>query len=59
MSQKAKVLQMLKEKPCSNKEFYGEFMPRYGARIADLRKEGHMIITEQTSRNTFMFTLLS
>ena len=60
MTQSDKILSMLMaagEDGVSNKTFYQCFLPRYGARIFDLRKEGYHIETKQVNRNTFRFYL--
>jgi len=50
MTQRSRVLQMLRtagEKGVRSDEFYKAYMPRAGARIHELRSEGHEITSEQ------------
>jgi hypothetical protein len=46
MSQKSKILGMLELGPVCGTRFLSEYMPRYAARIHDLRSDGHTITTE-------------
>lgn len=46
MSQKQKILDTLKMGPVCGTRFLAAYMPRYAARIHELRAEGHQIASE-------------
>jgi len=43
VSQKATILEMLQMGPVCGTQFLAKYMPRYAARIHELRTEGHPI----------------
>jgi hypothetical protein len=62
MTQRQKVLKMLRDaRPGSvtGDMFYASFIPRFSARINELRDKGFEIKTERLSRNRFRYRLLA
>lgn len=60
MSQKQIVLSMLEragERGVTSNEFFAEHLPRFSARLYELRNEGHNITTSP-SDNGFVYTLV-
>lgn len=56
-SQTAKILKLLKEKGNATNIELNKICYRYSARIADLRKEGHNIITVHEKGSIWRFYL--
>lgn len=60
ISQKQMILTMLQaagKDGLSNKELYRQYMPRFAARINELRKDGYDIETVKDSVNDFRYIL--
>lgn len=61
-SQCTRILALLRERGsvgCTNLELYGNFLPRHGARIYELRRLGYQIERRRESAGIFRFILLS
>ncbi|WP_024816937.1 helix-turn-helix domain-containing protein [Arthrobacter sp. 31Y] len=56
MSQREKILQLLKTGPATNQQL-NKVCYRYGARIHELRNAGHNIVSEQIDRGLWQFRL--
>lgn len=62
MGQKGEILRMLKDAGdtgVTGNQFYAACLPRFAARIKELRDEGHSISTERIDRNHFVYRLRS
>lgn len=57
MTQQQRVLAMLRRGPCTTRDFLQAGIPRYSARIRELRERGHPITTERLSASSYRFTL--
>jgi hypothetical protein len=56
MSQTHKILTLLKTNGSATNVELNRIAYRYSARIAELRKEGHDILTERLSEGIFRYT---
>lgn len=62
MSQRDQILSMLEnagETGVTGNEFYAACLPRFAARIKELRDAGYRIVTERIDANHFSYKLLS
>ena len=62
MSQRDQILSMLEnagETGVTGSEFYAACLPRFAARIKELRDAGYRIVTERIDANHFSYKLLS
>lgn len=57
MSQKEKVLEMLLQGPKTTADFLQAYIPRFSARIQDLRDEGIAVETELVRRGSYRYFL--
>lgn len=57
MSQKATVLAMLREGPKTSNQFFAANLPRFSARIHELKAEGYRIEKSPAERGHFTYTL--
>ena len=60
MSQKTQILNMLQragDRGVTGNEFYANYLPRFAARIKELRDQGYEISTERVDGNHFVYTL--
>lgn len=58
--QRDRVLEMLKAGPVTSEQFMRAFIPRYSARIFELRAAGYVIDGHRLDdKQTFRFTLVS
>lgn len=58
LSQTARILKLLKSKHQVSNRDLNELAYRYSARIAELRTEGHQILTERVKDGLFTYTYL-
>ena len=58
MTQKARVLAMLRSGETTTAELAAAFIPRYGARIEELRREGFVIERRRVSASSFAYRLV-
>ena len=61
-TQKERVLRMLTEagpEGVTSNQFYGACLPRFGARIHELKAEGHDVVKEPVEQGHFRYILVS
>ena len=59
VNQQTRVLKALKERgTLTNQDFYKMYIPRFGARIYELRKDGHHIVTNKVRNGLTEYTLI-
>jgi hypothetical protein len=62
MSQRMRVLTMLQtadNRGVTSSEFYAAHLPRFGARLLELRERGYVIETQRESDSVWRYTLLN
>lgn len=57
MSQKETVLRMLKEGPKTTADFLQAYIPRFSARILDLKKDGIEIESRRVREGSYQYQL--
>ncbi|NHW45926.1 hypothetical protein HAV21_03310 [Paenarthrobacter sp. MSM-2-10-13] len=58
LSQTARILKLLQSKRRVSSHELNRLAYRYSARIAELRQEGHQILTERVKEGVFAYTYL-
>lgn len=58
LSQTARILKLFKAKHRATNNQLNKICYRYSARIAELRSEGHQILTERVKDGLFVYTYL-
>lgn len=56
-SQTKRILKLLKEKGTVSNAELNKICFRYGARLHDLRRDGHIIVTNRVKEGLYTFTL--
>lgn len=59
MTQRARVLAMLRRGPTTTQDFLAAFIPRFSARIDELRTAGYVIERNRVSASSFAYRLVA